>query len=333
MTVRVGVIGVGNIGTAHSLNLARHVSGATVSVVFDVDRERAQAVAAEVGADTVASADALIEHNDVDAIVIASPDALHPSQALACIDARKPALCEKPLAPDLGDAVAVMQAEAAAGHRILTLGFMRRFDPGYVELRRRIADGEIGDPLLVRNIHRNREAARTQTTAMSMTNSAVHEIDINRWLLDTEYESVQVTSGRPSPHAGDDLRDPLLVLLRTTTGVIVEIELFVNSRFGYEVRCEVVASEGTLDMGEPSFVTVTREGQRGRVVPAEWLGRFGDAYRIELQAWVHSVAAGVATGPSAWDGYVATAVANAGVAALGAQSLVPIVLVAKPSLY
>lgn len=333
MTARIGVVGVGNIGTAHARNLARVVSGSRVSAVYDTDRQRAAAVAGELDAAVADSPEQLIARTDVDGVVIASPDHLHAAQALACIAARKPALCEKPLSPDLDDAVAVMRAEVAVGTRLVTLGFMRRFDPGYVELRGRIEAGEIGEPLLVRNIHRNREVPRTQTTAVSLTNSAVHEIDVSRWLLGTEYESVQVVSGKPSPHAGDSLRDPILVLLRTTSGVIVEIELFGNSRFGYEVRCEVVASEGTLDMGDRAFVTVAREGQRGRAVPPEWLGRFGDAYRIELQAWVDSIAAGVATGPSVWDGYTATAVANACVAALDADTSVPVVLVAKPDLY
>lgn len=333
MIARIGVIGVGNMGASHARTLAHTISGSTVSAIYDKDRVRAESVAGEFDAAVADSPDELIARPDLDGVVIASPDHLHAAQALACIAAGKPTLCEKPLAPDLNDAIDVMRAEVATGHRLLTLGFMRRFDPGYVELRSRIEAGEIGQPLLVRNIHRNREVARSQTTAMSLTNSAVHEIDINRWLLGTEYASAQVVSGMPSPYAGDNLRDPILVLLRTASGPIVEIELFGNSRFGYEVRCEVVASEGTLDIGDRSFVTAARDGRRGRTVPPDWLGRFDDAYRIELQAWVDSIAAGAPTGPSVWDGYTATAVANVCVAALDTDSPVPVVLAAKPDLY
>lgn len=333
MTVRVGVIGVGNIGTAHVRNLAHHVSGATVSAVFDADRRRATTIGDQIGAAPLASAEELIDSRDVDAVVIASPDALHAGQALGCIAAGKPTLCEKPLSPELPEALAVMAAEVACGERLVTLGFMRRFDPGYAELRRRLKSGEVGEPLVVRNIHRNQQVARDQTTAMSLTNSAVHEIDINRWLLGTEYASAQVICGRAGPHGGDHLKDPLLIFLRTTNGVIVEIELFGNARFGYEVRCEVVASEGTLDMGDRSFITSAHRGQRGREIPEQWLGRFDDAYRLELQAWVDSVADGAATGPSIWDGYMATAVANACIAATTTDRPVPITVEPRPALY
>ncbi len=333
MTVRVGVIGVGNIGTAHARNLARRVSGAEVTAVFDADPHRAGAVAVDVGAVPASSAAELIERADVDAVVIASPDHLHAAQALACVAAGKPTLCEKPLAPDLPDALAVMAAEVATGRRLLTLGFMRRFDPGYADLKSRLASGEVGEPLLTRNIHRNKEVGPTQTTAMSLTNSAVHEIDINRWLLGTEYAFAQVISGRAGPHGAIGLKDPVLVFLRTVDDVIVEIELFGNSRYGYEVSCEVVASEGTLVLGDGSFVTATLGGSRGHAVHEQWLSRFDDAYRLELQAWIDSVRAGAATGPSVWDGYAATAAANACIAAADSGETVPVSLVEKPSLY
>lgn len=311
MTLRVGVIGVGNIGTAHSLNLARYVSGATVAAVFDADMDRAAHVASEVGAVAMASYEALIEDPGVDAVVVSSPDNSHAEQAMACIAAGKFVLCEKPLAPDPADALAIMAAEAALGRRLITVGFMRRFDPGYVELRRRLRAGDVGVPLIVRNIHRNQGVLPTQTTAMSLTNSAVHEIDINRWLLGCEYSSVRVMSGLSGPRSGRDLQDPLLVFLQTTSGPIVEIELFVNATFGYEVRCEVVASNGTLLMGDGALITESQGGQRRRPVHPQWLGRFEDAYRLEMQSWVDSISSGVPAGPSAWDGYVATVVAGA----------------------
>lgn len=333
MTIRIGVIGVGNIGTAHAHNLEFTVSGAQVSVVYDYDTSRAARVAAEIDAIAVDSVAELIAHPDVDAIVIASPDGMHAEQALACLAAGKPTLCEKPLAPVLADALAVMDAEVELGHRLITMGFMRRFDPGYVQLKAELDSGVVGLPLVLHCIHRNESVSQEQTSAMSLTNSAVHEIDINRWLLGEEYVSAQIITGRPTPLGGPGLKDPLLVFLRTASGVIVEIESFVNAQYGYEVRCEVVASEGTLELGDGSFITSARAGHLGKAIPEQWLGRFGEAYRMEMQAWVDSIRAGAPTGPSVWDGYAATAVANACVAALDTDAPVPISLIPKPALY
>jgi len=331
--IRVGVIGVGNIGTAHAENLATAVAGSTVTAVYDFDAARARHVAGGIGAVAVDSVEALISHPEVDAIVIASPDGMHAEQALACIAAGKPTLCEKPLAPELENAQRVMDAEITLGRRLITMGFMRRFDPGYVQLKAELDSGVVGDPLLVHCVHRNQAPAPGQTSAKSLTNAVVHEIDINRWLLDDEYTSVQIMSGIPSKYAEGDLRDPLLVFLRTTRGVLVEVEFFVNGRYGYEIRCEIVATEGSLHMGDGSFISSAKERLIGRSVPEQWLGRFGEAYRLEMQAWIDGLRAGRVCSPSAWDGYTATAVANACIAALDTDGSVQVELPECPALY
>lgn len=199
MTIRVGVIGVGNIGTAHARNLAGSVAGSTVSAVFDVSQERSADVAAELGCRATSSLDELVGGDDVDAIVIASPDGLHAEQALACLAVGKPALCEKPLAPTSAAAKAVLDAEVAIGRRLVTVGFMRRFDPGYIGLKNEIQTGAIGPPLLVHNVHRVAFAPYGLTSAGTVTNAAIHEIDINRWLLDDEYERSRSSLAGPAP--------------------------------------------------------------------------------------------------------------------------------------
>ena len=331
--IRVGVVGVGNIGTAHAENLARTVAGSTVTAVYDFDAARAAHVARDLGAVAVDSAEDLIAHPDVDAVVIASPDGMHAEQALACIAAGKPVLCEKPLAPELDNARRVMDAEIAGGRRLITMGFMRRFDPGYLALKAELDSGIVGDPLLLHCVHRNVSPAPGQTSAKSLTNAVVHEIDINRWLLDDEYASVQIMSGVPSRHAEGDLRDPLLVFLRTTRGVLVEVEFFVNARYGYEVRCEVVATEGALQMTDAVSITSARELAIGRSLPEQWLGRFGEAYRLEMQGWIDALRTGTVTGASAWDGYMATLVANTCIRALDTDAALAVDMPERPSLY
>jgi myo-inositol 2-dehydrogenase/D-chiro-inositol 1-dehydrogenase len=337
MSIGVGVIGTGNIGTAHARNLAFAVSGAHVSLVFDVDVERSALVAAQLGAVVAASVEELINHPSVDAIVIASPDHLHAQQALDCLIAGKATMCEKPLAPAVDDALAVMDAEVALGRRLITMGFMRRFDPGYVALKSELDSGRLGEPLIVHCVHRNQSVGQDHTSVMSLTNSVVHEMDINRWLLGEEYVSAFVMTGKASPHAGAAVKDPQLVFLTTTSGVIVEVESFVNAQFGYEVACEVVASEGTVRLGDGGYLTSSTKGQHGTAVPEQWLGRFGEAYRLEMQAWIDSIreakGGSITSGPSAWDGYAATAVAGACISAQASGECVPISLVDRPGLY
>ena len=326
--LRVGVIGTGNIGTSHARSLAREVSGAEVAWLYDADTARASTLADELGASVAPSVEQLVASSD--AVVIASPDDLHPEQAMLCLDAQRPTLCEKPLAPDVAGAQRVVDEEVDLGRRLISLGFMRRFDPGYVALKEAIPS--VGEPLLVHNVHRNGFAPYGLRSALTLTNAAIHELDINRWLLDDDYASVQVIVGRPGPRTPEGEFDPMLVILTTMRGVIVEIEAFVNAAYGYEVRCEVVASDGTLDMGDGSYITRRAERAIGHEVPELWLGRFSDAYRIQLQAWVDATHAGKTSGATAWDGLVATIAANAAVDAItqGPQS---IALPPRPALY
>ena len=327
-TLRIGIIGTGNIGTSHARSLAREVSGAEVAWLYDADTARASALADELGANVAPNVEQLVASSD--AVVIASPDDLHAEQALLCLDAQRPMLCEKPLAPTVADAQSVVDAEVDLGRRLISLGFMRRFDPGYVALKESLAS--VGEPLLVHNVHRNAFAPYGLATAMTMTNMAIHEFDINRWLLDDDYATVQVVAGRPGPRTPDGQLDPVLVLLTTRGGAVVEIEAFVNASYGYEVRCEVVGSEGTVEMGDGAYLTRRAERAVGHEVPELWLGRFEDAYRRQLQAWVDATQVGRTSGATAWDGLLATITANAAVAAI-TQGPQVIDLPERPALY
>ena len=326
--LRVGVIGTGNIGTSHARSLAREVSGAQVAWLYDADHARAQALADEIGAQVAPNVEQLVASSD--AVLIASPDDMHAEQALLCLDAQRPTLCEKPLAPTVGAATDVVDAEVEIGQRLISMGFMRRFDPGYQALKAGIAD--VGQPLLVHNVHRNTSAPYGLSTATTLTNAAIHEIDINRWLLDDEYATVQLIAGAPGPHTPEGELDPILAILTTRRGVLVEIEAFVNAWYGYEVRCEIVASEGTVDMGDGAYITRRRDRSIGHEVPELWLGRFEDAYRRQLQAWVDATHRGKTSGATAWDGLVATITANAAVASIG-HGAMPIEIPERPALY
>jgi myo-inositol 2-dehydrogenase/D-chiro-inositol 1-dehydrogenase len=333
VTLRVGVIGTGNIGTDHARRLSAQISGARVGAVFDVDAARARAVAEEVGATAFDRAPDLIDDASVDAVIIASPGDTHAALVLACLAADKPVLCEKPLATTSCAALKVLGAEVAHGRRLIQVGFMRRYDPGYRVVKAAIDDGTVGEPLLLHCVHRNATVPDTFTSDMSLTDSVVHEIDVSRWLLGQEITGTTVLATRRSPLAAAHLRDPQLVLLETEAGVVVEVEIFVNCRYGYDVRCEVVGATGAVSLDLPATGALTRDGQRAQAVPADWRVRFGGAYREELQDWVDSVHAGAARGPSAWDGYAAAAVAESCVASLAEGGRTGVTLVDRPPLY
>jgi myo-inositol 2-dehydrogenase/D-chiro-inositol 1-dehydrogenase len=326
-TVRVGIVGTGVMGTDHARLLGSVISGATLTAVFDVDRARAAQVAENIpSARVLADPLDLIRHDTVDAVLVASSDPTHEEFVLASIAAGKPVLCEKPLAPTVAGCQRILDAEEAFGARLVSVGFMRRYDPGYLDLKDTVDSGRIGAPLMLHCVHRNPAAPAGLPSSMLITGSAVHEIDLARWLLGDEIAAVTVHTPRSSRAAGST-RDPQILVLESAQGVIVDIEVFVNARYGYDVRCELVGEDGTVSLDAPAATVVRRDAATGRGLPGDWRPRFAEAYRRELQDWVDGLRTEKsARGASAWDGYAATAVAQAGVAALetGTRQLVDI---------
>lgn len=140
-----------------------------------------------------------IESPDVDAVIIASSDATHAQYVTACISARKPVLCEKPLAPTLAECEQILHLEESAALRLVQVGFMRRFDPGYVELRRRIVAGEVGTPLLAHCSHRNVDVPAGWTSETTVVSAASHEIDVMPWVFGRDIIRVTWLSPRQTP--------------------------------------------------------------------------------------------------------------------------------------
>lgn len=318
MTVNVGVIGAGMIGLEHLRRLTTSVTGARVTAVNDIDQARAAQAAAEApGARVADSPHELIDA--VDAVVVTSWGPSHEEHVLACIAAGTPVFCEKPLATTADACLRIVEAEQAHGSRLVQVGFMRRYDTGYQALRDAVTSGEIGAPLIVHCAHRNADVPDTYTSDMAVHDTAIHEIDTLRWLLGEDFVAAGAVLPRRSSRAAAHLIDPQILLLETTSGARIDIEVNVNCAYGYDIRCEVVGETGVRQL--PDLVT------------ADWRERFGPAFDAELLQWVESVAAGRTTGPSSWDGYAAAVTADALVAAVREQRQVAITMKDRPEVY
>ncbi len=333
MELKVGVIGTGSIGRDHIRRIMTASSGARVVAVSDVNAAVARETAQKCGAQLCGSGEALIAAGDVDAVLVASTDATHERYVLEAIKRGKPVFCEKPLAPGAGSARAIVDAEIAAGRHLVQVGYMRRYDQGYLQLKDVIASRRLGAPLMVHCAHRNQSAGESYTTAMAIENSAVHELDILRWLLDEDYVSARVILPRRTRHSHAQLQDPQMILLQTESGVSIDIEVFVNCRYGYDIKCEVCCEDGTVSLPEPSNAVVRASGARSVEIFADWIRRFEAAYDVEIQAWIDAALAGTVTGPSAWDGYVATLVAGFCSRARESGAVVPISVEEPPAFY
>lgn len=303
--LRIAVLGVGVMGADHVARITSRISGAAVTVVNDYLPEKAAEVAGTVPGARVASDpfDA-IAADDVDAVLLATPGPTHEKQLLACLEHRKPVLCEKPLTTEAETSLEVVRREAELEKPLIQVGFMRRFDPEYEHLKALVDGGELGQPLIMHCAHRNPAVPPSFNSAMIVKDSLVHEVDVTRFLFGEEIASVQIIKPTPNPGAREGLQDPQIAIFQTASGRHVDVELFVTTGVAYEVRTEVVGEHGSATIGF------------GRKTPG-FREHFGTAYDIEVQRWVDAVRSGTnVDGPTAWDGYAAAAVCAAGVRSL-----------------
>jgi myo-inositol 2-dehydrogenase/D-chiro-inositol 1-dehydrogenase len=330
--LRIAVLGVGMMGADHVARITSRISGAQVVVVNDYLPEKAAEVAATAPGARVANDpfDA-IAADDVDAVVLATPGPTHEKQLLACLEQGKPVLCEKPLTTDSGSSLEVVRREAELGTPLIQVGFMRRFDPEYQQLKALIDGGELGQPLVMHCAHRNPTVPPNFDSAMIVKDSLVHEVDVTRFLLGEEIASVQIIKPMPNRGAPRGLQDPQIAIFQTVSGRHVDVEVFVTTGVAYEVRTEVVGELGSATIGlDVGLVRKSAPGTWGGQITPGFRERFGTAYDIEVQRWVDAVRSGVnVDGPTAWDGYAAAAVCEAGVRSLETGERVDVELAEK----
>lgn len=335
MTLKIGVIGTGMIGRDHTRRIQQVLAGAEVVALSDVNLASAESVRNDLAphAKLYETGEALIAAPEVDAVLVTSWGATHEPYVLAAVAAGKPVFCEKPLATTAEGARRIVEAEVAHGKRLVQVGFMRRYDAGYLALKQAVQQ-HTGAPILVHAAHRNPAVPEAYVTPMAIHDTLIHEIDVFRWLLDDDYVSARVLYPRNAARSHSKLRDPQVVVLETKKGVLIDVEIFVNCQYGYDIQCEVVGEAGTARLPEPMAVALRLAAKRQSSILTDWKDRFVASYDVELQDFIAAASTGGATGPSAWDGYAAAVTSDACVQAQeSAGQAVAIELPVRPALY
>lgn len=334
--LRVGLIGTGAMGTQHFRRMKEVISNVDVVAVSDINEEYAKELIAPYASTRfMADPHELIRANDVDAIVITSSSPTHEEYCLTAIEVQKPVFCEKPLAVSSEGARKVVDAEMAGGKKLIQLGFNRRFDPAFQQMKAIMESGKMGAPLVAHCSHRAASIQDWYSTTMAITETSVHEIDIMSWLMDDYFVSAQVILPRETKNSSAILHDPQVVLLRTSTGMLVIDEIFVNCQYGYDIQCEIVAENGTARLPDPAKVQLRHNNSYSYEITSDGLAHFEDSYNKEFQAWVNASAEGTFSGgPTAWDGYKVSVVTDACLKAQSSGEIVPIeVNLATPEFY
>ena len=294
----VGVLGVGDMGRRHAENICRSVPEARLVAIADPALERARQIAADLEIEAAfPSLEDMLTHKGIDCVIIAAPDKFHAQAIRTAAAAGKDIFSEKPLALNVADARAALEAVAAAGVR-LQIGFMRRYDPGYAEAMKRIEAGEIGEPVIFKSIGRDRDAPpiasyQAKLNGMLLYNNTIHDFDLARWLMRdiiVEVHAYTTVAIRPEvAQYGDVVAS--VVNLKYQRGAIGNIESFVQAVYGYDIRTEIVGSKGSILVGSLQQTPVTFLAKDGGTQPLadHFLTRFEAAYVAEMKDFVHNI--------------------------------------------
>jgi predicted dehydrogenase len=302
--VRVGIAGLGGMGLVHARNVIAE-PGLELVTVAAARLGRADEVAAELGGGLRACSYAeLFAAEDVDAVVIAARSVDHARLAGEALRAGKHLFLEKPGATSIADHEALRDEAALHPDLVLQVGYHRRYDSAFAEARRLLADGAVGEPLLVLATSRDEQAPEPEDPRPAggfLVDMAVHDYDVFCWLLGRR--PVEVYAARQAlvhPELGelDDL-DNAVVTVRFEGGVIGATHVSRTCAFGHDIRCEVVGVEGSILIGNAAArdgVTLVR-AEDGTRFPRDYRDRFADAYRAELAAFADACRGSGQPGP------------------------------------
>ncbi len=295
MSIRMGLIGAGRMGKVFAHTLAYTVAEADLIAVADIDPKTSAEVAARYGARYhYTDYQELLKREDIDAVVIVTPTATHAEVIKAAAAAGKHIFCEKPLAQTLCLCDEAIAAVSAARVK-LQLGFMRHFDPAYLMAKKKIDEGAIGHPVMFRSTGRDPkrtslEFARRENSGGLIMDMGVHDFDLARWLMGSEVVRVQSEGGclvYPELKEVSDI-DNAMINLKFANGAVGNIDVSRNAVYGYDIRTEVLGSEGGVLIGnlqKTATLVMTRAGVTHDTVPY-FMERFGEAYANEIRDFV-----------------------------------------------
>ena len=297
----VGVIGLGRMGQIYTRHLARTIPQAQLVHVSDVIADRARSLAAELDVEAW-STDyrELLADTRVRAVFVTSSTSTHREVVIAAAEAGKAIFCEKPIALTLDDTDAMIATIDRTG-TMFQAGFMRRFDAGYMAAHKQIEAGVIGKPVTFKSIGRDPfcpdlEYARPSVSGGLILDMAIHDFDLGRWLMADEVTRVYTEGGTlafPQLNTVGDI-DNAVVNLLFEGGALGNVEVSRNAVYGYDIRTEVLGTEGGLTIGyyqQTPLLVLTRQGVTHDMVPYI-IQRFGSAYQAQSADFVERALAG-----------------------------------------
>lgn len=297
--IQLGVVGTGRIGRVHIQTITQRLPQARIAVVTDVNQQAAAAVAEAFGIARVApDYDTMLADDQIDAVLICSGTDTHADFIIKAAQAHKHIFCEKPIAAELSQIDAALQAVEDAGVQLM-IGFNRRFDANHQRIRTAIDAGEIGTPHLLHIISRDPSPPPLEYVRVSggmFFDMTIHDFDMARFLFGEVTEVYAMAGVLVDPAIGEagDV-DTAVITLKFANGAMGTIDNSRQAVYGYDQRVEVFGSEGVArsDNLFADAVTLSNRTNVYRGLPLNFfMERYIPSYQAEIAAFVECLATG-----------------------------------------
>ncbi|MGA9058788.1 MAG: inositol 2-dehydrogenase [Terriglobia bacterium] len=317
--LNVGVVGLGRMGRVYATNLAQCVPNARLVAVADTQADVAEAFAREYDVPKwYKDHRDLLKDKDVTAVIVVTPTSQHGAIVIDAARSGKAIFCEKPMSTSLQEAEQVLQAVAATGV-FFQAAFQRRFDAGYVAAKKKVAAGEIGTPVLFQSTSRDPfrpplEFCDPKVSGGMIADMGIHDFDVGRMFMGDvkSVYAIGCTLAYPEMKAIGDI-DNAVINMVFGSGALGVVQLSRNAVFGYDIRCEIWGTKGSIQIGyfrETPILVMTKEGITHDVVPY-FMQRFEKAYVAQIQDFVDNVLQGRQPSVTGADGVAAMRVSLA----------------------
>ncbi|MGI9950855.1 Gfo/Idh/MocA family oxidoreductase [Moorellaceae bacterium AZ2] len=318
----VAVLGIGRAGMVHARNFVESVPMAKLVAIYDVEKERVEAAAGELGVKGYTDLEKVLGDPAIDAVVVAAPTFAHRDLVVAAAKGKKAILCEKPLTLTLEEAEDMRRAVEENGV-VFVMGFMRRYDASFMRAKELLENGEIGDPLIIRSVGKGPSLPPRWAWDVKKSNGVLgevnsHDFDTVYWLMGSEYSWVYA---RGKNMRCEDLReefpdfyDHALVMFELKNGCMGTVEGACPSEYGYDARVEIQGTKGVLFIGDIAEhgVTVCSKGKgASRSLVQSWRSLFREAYIREDRHLIECLSKGAKPRTTVEDGTRALKVVRA----------------------
>lgn len=315
----VGLIGTGRLGNMYAEFLTTRVAKANLAAVADIIPERAKACAEKFDVEkTYFSHQEINDDKSLDAVIITATTKNHKEIVLDAAEKNQTIFCEKPMTLTLDDA-REMRASIEKHGVFYQQGYMRRFDRGMAKAKKQIEEGVIGRPVVFRGSSRDPylpalDYLYPENSGGQILDQAVHDFDIARWYMgdiSTVYSIGGVLAFPEAAKANDT--DNVIIAMKFESGCLGEIDISRNGVYGYDIRAEVLGTDGALKIGylrETPVLVMTTKGVTHDVVPY-FPERFCDAYVAQLNDFLNNLQNDLEPGVTIADGIAGLQVAIA----------------------